>query len=246
MNVLFLGNSLIYYNDLPKVFEELARAAGKVVSVYSVTHSGATISDFTDEATEVGAKALPMLRNMPWDYVIIEPSRRITPFEDTVRAVELASAKKIQALARAAGGDVLLYSVWGNNNGKVRECKAESPIRIHRLNFHPYERKPHTAFMQRINAEFALELGGVKIAEAGYAFENLLAAYPDVNPYYQDERHPSPIGTYLAACVIFGTVFGERVNANPYDADLPCAALLRDVADATVHDRLIPDLSASE
>ena len=119
LNILFLGNSLMYYNDMPDLFAKIATANGKKVSVRSVTKGSATISDFTDERTEVGKQAIPLLKNNIWDYVIIEPSRRISPYENTVKEVELASAKKIQELAKAAGGDVLLYSVWGNNNGTV-------------------------------------------------------------------------------------------------------------------------------
>ena len=121
LNILFLGNSLMYYNDMPDLFARIATANGKKVNVKSVTKGSATISDFTDERTEVGKQAIPLLKNNPWDLVIIEPSRRISPYENTVKEAELASAKKIQELAKAAGGDVLLYSVWGNNNGNVVE-----------------------------------------------------------------------------------------------------------------------------
>ena len=119
LNILFLGNSLMYYNDMPELFAKIAAANGKKVNVKSVTKGSATISDFTDERTEVGAQAIPLLKNQPWDLVIIEPSRRISPYENTVRETELASAKKIQELARAAGGDVLLYSVWGKDRKSV-------------------------------------------------------------------------------------------------------------------------------
>ena len=79
LNILFLGNSLMYYNDMPDLFARIATANGKNVNVQSVTKGSATISDFTDERTEVGSKALPLLKNNAWDLVIIEPSRRISP-----------------------------------------------------------------------------------------------------------------------------------------------------------------------
>lgn len=243
MRILFLGNSLVFFNDLPGVLEQLMKAAGKEVYVQSVTKGSATISDFTDESTVVGQKALPLLQNERWDYVIIEPSRRITPFEATVREAELASAKKIREYALRAGGDVLLYSVWGNNNGKVHEFYAESPIRIERVATHPMERKAHTAFLQRTNAAFSVELGGVKIAEVGYAFENLICAHPEINPYHADHRHPCPEGTYLAACVIYETIFGESVKPIPFTLDLPASDILKEIADATVLGGRIPTLA---
>ncbi len=243
LNILFLGNSLMYYNDMPELFAKIATANGKKVNVQSVTKGSATISDFTDERTEVGSKAIPLLKNQSWDLVIIEPSRRISPYENTVKDAELASAKKIQELAKAAGGDVLLYSVWGNNNGTVIEYKANNPTSMTEVASHLMTRKPHTKFMHEVNLEFAEALG-VKVALAGYAFENCIAKYPEFNLYHSDERHPSPIGSYLAAAVIYTTVFGEKVEKIPYAISAaPAAGVLEGIANDTVLGGLVPDLT---
>ena len=246
LNILFLGNSLMYYNDMPQLFANLATSLGKKVNVKSVTKGSATISDFTDERTEVGKQAIPLLKNQSWDYVIIEPSRRISPYENTVKDTELASAKKIQELAKAAGGDVLLYSVWGNNNGNVVEYKANNPTSMTKVASHLMGRKSHTKFMHEVNLEFAGALGGVKVAPAGYAFENCIAKY-DYNLYDADERHPSPIGSYLAAAVIYATIFEENVEKITYAiGNAPTSGALESIANETVLGSLVPDLTEQE
>ncbi len=246
LNILFLGNSLIYYNDMPELFAQIAKANGKRVNVKSVTKGSATISDFAEERTEVGSQAIPLLKDQSWDYVIIEPSRRISPYENTVKEAELASAKKIQELAKAAGGDVLLYSVWGNNDGTVVEFKANNPTSMVEVATHLMGRKSHTKFMHGINLEFAAALGGVKVAPAGYAFENCIAKY-GYNLYHTDERHPSPIGSYLAAAVIYATVFEEKVEKIPYSiGNAPASGVLEGIANETVLGGLVPDLTEQE
>lgn len=246
LNILFLGNSLMYYNDMPELFAQIASVNGKKVNVKSVTKGSATISDFADERTEVGAQAIPLLKNNSWDYVIIEPSRRISPYENTVKEAELESAKKIQELAKAAGGDVLLYSVWGNNNGTVVEYKATTPTSMSEVASHAMGRKPHTAFMHEVNLEFAAALGGVKVAPAGYAFENCIAKY-EYNLYHSDDRHPSPIGSYLAAAVVYATVFGENVEKIPWSiGNAPASGLIEGIANDTVLGGLVPDLTEDE
>ena len=242
LNILFLGNSLMYYNDMPSLFSRIALANGKRVNVKSVTKGSATISDFADASTEVGAKALTLLKTQKWDIVVIEPSRRITPFENTVKEAELASAKVIQQLAREAGGEVLLYSVWGNNTGTVAEYKALTPISTIKVTTHSMDRQSHTQFMHEVNLEFAEELGGVKVALAGYAFENCIAQH-DYNLYFSDEVHPSPIGSHLAAAVIYATIFGENVSAIPYSIENPPAAGdLESIANKTVLEGLSPQM----
>ncbi len=244
INILFLGNSLMFYNDMPELFAQIAAANGKEVNVQSVTRGSATISDFVDERTIVGAQTIPLLKNNHWDLVVIEPSRRMSPFENTVREAELESAKKMQALAKAAGGDVLLYSVWGNNCGAAVEYKAHTPINVSEVATRPIDRKSHTKFMHEVNLGIAAALGGVKVALAGYAFENCIAKYPEFNLYDPDECHPSPIGSYLAAAAIYATAFGENVETIPYAMDnAPGAGVIEGVVKDTVFGGLVPDLT---
>ena len=46
LRILFLGNSLMFFNDMPSLFRNLAEKAGKEVYVDSITRGSATISDF--------------------------------------------------------------------------------------------------------------------------------------------------------------------------------------------------------
>ena len=242
LNVLFLGNSLMYYNDMPEIFGALANGAGRKVNVKSVTKGSATMSDFASQSTEVGAQAIPLLKNQKWDYVIIEPSRRISPYENTVKDAEFASAATLKSLAEAAGAKVILYAVWGNNNGTVVEYSAASPTSISETGTHTMSRKAHTKFMEAVSAELADRLGGVAIAHAGYAFENFIAAHPTVNLYHTDERHPSPDGSFLAACVIYDTIFGASASESPYTMNLSSAADSKAASDATVLQGVVPEL----
>jgi len=242
LNILFLGNSLMYYNDMPEIFASLATGAGRKVSVKSVTKGSATMSDFASQSTEVGAQAIPLLKNQKWDYVVIEPSRRISPYEDTVKEAEFASAATLKSLAEAAGATVVLYAVWGNNNGTVVEYKAASPTSISETGTHTMSRRPHTKFMEAVSAELSEKLGGVLVAHAGYAFENFIAANPSVNLYHTDERHPSPDGSFLAACVIYDTIFGVSASESNYSMNLSSETASKAAADATVLSGVVPEL----
>ena len=239
MNILFLGNSLIFYNDLPAMFERLARAAGKEITVGSVTKGSATVSHFASETDPLGQRAREALTAQRWDYVLIEPSRRITPFEDSVLQAETEAAKTVQQLAAQAGAEILLYAVWGNNDGVLRECVAEEPPHMPFVRPHPISRAAHTQFLHDTSHRISAALGGALIAEAGYAFENMIEADPTVELYHTDLRHPSPAGTYLTACTLLATLCGERTEGIPPTEELPCTALQR-VADATVLSGKIP------
>lgn len=243
VKVLFLGNSLMYYNNMPLKFQELAKAAGKQVSVDSVTQGSATMGHFADRTTSVGATTYTKLTNEKWDYVIIEPSRRITPYENTVLETELSAAKILKELATAAGAQVLIYSVWGNDNGALTVYEATSMSESRTLQIEMITRQAHTAFMRSVAEKVSDAIGGAPIIDTGYAFENVIASNPEINLYAADSRHPSLEGSYLAACTIFSTMFAESTGENSFTEDIPSAGALQKISDETVLSGLVPDLS---
>lgn len=242
MHVLFLGNSLMFYNDMPAIFEALATAAGKDIHVSSITKGSATISHFADETDPLGLRTREALSAQHWDYVVLEPSRRISPYEDSVLHAETQAAKVMQQLAAQAGAKILLYAVWGNNDGIVKECVAEAPPHMPFVGKHACARDAHAQFLHRVSHYISNELGGVAIAEAGLAFETVMHDEPTIELYHTDLRHPSPAGSYLAACTIYATLFGEKTEGNPHHASLPCAALLQETADRVALHGHMPDL----
>ena len=244
LRVIFFGNSLMFFNDMPSLFRNLAEKSGKQVYVDSVTRGSATISDFANSTTDVGSQAYNKLQTQSWDYVIIEPSRRITPYEDTVYKAELAAAKVMQRMAENAGAKILLYCVWGNNDGTLTEYNATNPIAMVKGQVHyDYTRKDHVKFLRKVNENISEALGGVGIIDAGYAFENCIAEYPAINLYDTDERHPSLEGSYLAAATVYATIYGESPENIGFTGGSVLYFEMQRMAKATVIDKRIPDLT---
>lgn len=238
--VLFLGNSLMYYNDMPSTFGKLATAAGLKVTVDSVTEGSATIALFADRGTGIGATAYKKLTEEKWDYVVIEPSRRITPYEDTVLNSEIAGAKTISALATAAGAQTVIYSVWGNNDGTLKIYEATSASATKQISSVSVTHSEHTAYMRKSCELVAQAINCTIIADAGYAFENSMVKNPEINLYYTDLRHPSAEGSYLAACTVLSAIYGTNPIGNSYTSGLSGAKALQEIAKETVIDRKVP------
>lgn len=246
LKVLFLGNSLVYYNNMPLIFESLVKSAGKDVYVDSVTKGSATMSLFADKTTDIGALAYSKLTTEKWDYVIIEPSRRITPFENTVLEAEISAAKILSNLAKDAGANILIYSVWGNNDGTLTVYKATSASGTQQLQTESITHMKHTAFMRSASGKVSEAIGGAQIIDAGYAFENVMAKNPEINLYDPDLKHPSLEGSYLVACTVFSTIYSEKTEGNGYKANIATAGILQKAADDTVLDKLVPELTEIE
>jgi hypothetical protein len=74
------------------------------------------------------------------------------------------------------------------------------------------------------------------VIPAGLAFAKAISKRPDLELYQPDKRHPTLIGTYLAACTTFASIQGKSPVGNAYTAgiDPDTAKLLQTVAWETV------------
>ena len=100
----------------------------------------------------------------------------------------------------------------------------------------PYKNKP--LMRQELRQEFikAANKNNILLIPAGEAFYSFTKAYPDIDLYTRDLRHPSKEGTYLAAAVVFATIFNTAVEGNKgiKDIDPEDALKIQQVADSTV------------
>ena len=53
-----------------------------------------------------------------------------------------------------------------------------------------------------------LESSNIQIVPVGTAFRLFKKEYPNISLYTSDNKHPSPVGVYLAACVFLKTLTG--------------------------------------
>jgi hypothetical protein len=96
--------------------------------------------------------------------------------------------------------------------------------------------------MLRRTAEMYIEVGneiGAVVIPAGLAFEEAYRRRPDMKLHFElDGSHPSLLGTYLAACTVYATLYGRRCEGNAYDYQGTIARedalFLQKVADDTV------------
>ena len=58
------------------------------------------------------------------------------------------------------------------------------------------------------------------VIPAGLSFARVVNERPDLELYQADKRHPSLIGTYLAAATVYATLTGLSPETNGFSADI--------------------------
>jgi hypothetical protein len=105
VRALFIGNSLTVSNDLPGMFEAVAKSAGvEDVTQRAVAVGGFSLQDHWDRGA-----ARRAIRDGRWTHVVLQQGPSSLP-ESEAQLREVV--KKFAAEARAGGARVVLYGVW--------------------------------------------------------------------------------------------------------------------------------------
>lgn len=185
-DVLFIGNSYTYYNDMPEsYFKKVAEEAGYDVTVTAVTNGGAYLYQYADPEHEIGKRLRREISKKKYDVAVIQ-EQSVYPIKNEKGF--LSGVRDIKALIDAK--HFVLYATWGRNIGS-------STLEELTLTREGMTEKLSLAYNE------AAKLYGMRVAEVGKAF---LRYEPRNDLYDEDGSHPSAIGSDIAAGVIFETV----------------------------------------
>lgn len=207
-NVLFIGNSYTFYNDMPTAyFQVMAKACGYDVQVTAITKGAYTLEKFTDPNDGFGARVARTLTPGAFDYVILQ-EQSVRPAVDTVPAFYDA-VRKLAGMIRQSGAQPILYSTWGRETGSdtLEKYSMTNESMTWKL----------AAAYDAIGKEL-----DIPVMHAGLAFYDVYTN-SDINLYNADHSHPSAEGSYLAAMTLFCGIFGvdptEAAFSGPVDAE---------------------------
>lgn len=102
--VLFIGNSLTYFNDLPGTLSRIAAAAGDTIHARYVAFPDFALEDHWAEGSAARA-----LKGDRWDYVVMQQGPSSLPENQLLLATW---TQKFAPLIRDAGATPVLYQVW--------------------------------------------------------------------------------------------------------------------------------------
>ena len=111
---------------------------------------------------------------------------------------------------------------------KLRSAVTKLAARIREVNAIPLLyltwARQHIPEMQDVITETYLRVAqetDAMVAPVGYAWRKALSASPGLALHVEDRSHPSMLGSYLAACVFYATLFGETPVGLPNEFRLP-------------------------
>jgi hypothetical protein len=119
LNVLFVGNSLTYYHDLPATVAGIAAAAGDEIRVGMVAGPKLTLMDHL----QPGGSAEAAIRGGRWDVVVLQQGATM---DSASRDTLILAAERFDTIIRSVGARSALYMVWPPADRPEGYCAARA------------------------------------------------------------------------------------------------------------------------
>ena len=203
MNILFIGNSYTYYNDMPAIFQVIARDNGKDVTVTAVTKGGRKLIAYRDPYDPTTEKLTEAL-TQHYDICILQEQSvlPITEFDTFMEGLTL-----VKNMVGSQANKFILYSTWGRKAGSKT------------LSEHGWDTEGMTEMLAQSYGKAAAQFG-TEVAPVGKNFLAASRLLPDVDLYNPDLTHPSYAGSVLSALTHYYTIFKEfPENTGSLDLD---------------------------
>ena len=217
--MLFIGNSLTQVNDLPAVVAELSRAAGDDPPLEVAT---VAFGGFSLEDHLAQGDARKAIAKTGWDVVVLQQGPSTLPES---RSNLIQYTQRFAVYIRGVEARPALYGVWPE---KERLDAFDDGIDSYRL---------------------AAEAVDGLLFPVALAWKTAWARDPSLPFYGEDDFHPSRLGTYMAALVIYAEVRDKSpvglpatltVDGYPYAVDPASARICQQVAQEITNTKARP------
>ncbi len=206
-NVLFLGNSYTYVNDLPTILSGLANSNEHTLVKDQNTPGGYRLMNHANSTT-----SMDKIRKGSWDFVVLqaqsqEPSWPINQIEVEVFPYAKILSDTIKKYNPCA--EILFFETWGRKNGDQQNCQSWPPV----CSFE--------GMNDRLLAGYYMmtEQNEASISPIGIAWRVARedGIMDEIDLFSSDGSHPSPYGSYLSACVMYYSIFKEPIHSSFYN-----------------------------
>lgn len=189
LSVLLVGNSSIYYNNMPEMLEYIAQENKRKLKTKLISFGGYTLRDHLND--KIVEKTLDSLS---WDFVVLNEQSTLGEnyFVNGLQRVRESesfyeSVREFDSLIRKRGAKTVIISLYPRKNVP----KTDGDI----LDY---------SYM-KIAKELDIELSPVS-----QTWKDVLKAESKWQLYRDDNLHPTPLGSFVTASVIYSTITDSK------------------------------------
>ncbi len=193
LSILFIGNSFTSHNNLPLMFQSLAKEAGIETHTESVLRNGARL---LDHAT--GKEAVDKIRSRMWSFIILQEQSQYPAYSHSRQQMK-EGVRVLKEASKGTSAKTLLFMTWGYRNGD--NLNAQDPGT---RTFEGMQERLKLGY-QEVGHELSVE-----VCPVGLAWLKARQMDPGLELWISDGIHPSVMGTYLTASCFYARLLHRR------------------------------------
>ena len=239
INVLFIGNSLTYYNDMPQMLQKMVHETNPDIVIDQITFPGMSISDHMDkiieshsgnnlrtrskkpgEITETEKK----IKEKDWDIIILQTGGVSVLIPESVEYKINPAIQRIKTLA-GSKTSYILFNTWATSEDFPREyCYRGFQIAPSLERMKEYcsaSIENEKDYLSKLNDSYKsiAENNVLEKTDHGVIFQKVFNNHPELE-ILEDEMHPSKLGAFLSAGIFYEKITRKDVSTFNYTGDL--------------------------
>jgi hypothetical protein len=253
INVLFIGNSLTYYNDMPEILQHMFKSQKLNYEVSQVSYSGITLTQHLNRkitaTTGKGAQLSPLgisdtsetiklLQLKKWDFVVLQEGTVRLLIPEVKTLLVIPAVKDFKEKLKNTQTEIILFKTWpstdtfpkqhcypkGIIDKTIEKDMCCSPI----INSLEEEVKLINSAYDTV--AMTSNIPTVPITDC---YMEIIKNYPQINLYGDKYSHPSKLGAYLNACMFYKFFTKQKATTIKYigDIDEKTAKIIQTVVD---------------
>lgn len=251
LNVLFIGNSLTYFYDMPQTLQKMLDETNPNIKIDQMTNPGQSLSghlsDIVTSRTENGISVQKKedgeiteteikLKEKKWDIIILQTGT-VSVLIPKNREIKVNKAvSDIKDLVDNPNCEFILFNTWPSKKEYPKKyCYSGYSIdkSIEDIDYCSPVIENLEQEIKLINESYDLvaEKNGIKKSDNGTKYYEILTEYPEIE-LYDDDSHPNANGSFLNACVFYQMLTSKKATVLKYNGEIEpkTAELLKKIA----------------
>lgn len=248
INVLFIGNSLTYYHDMPKTLQAMLNEKHLNYSIEQSAYAGMSLKGHLrdivydskgdtlysrdkepGEITETEKK----IKSKKWDIIFLQEVTGGIYFPDVIQEVTNPSIKSIIEFNNDRNCKYILFKTWTSKGIYPRKSEC---LPKHYFDWEKYYINEETSnkitfcSVERLNLEQDVNIlnsffdtiaedNGLSKTNHCNLHYKIRTKFPELE-LYDDEYHPSELGSFLNALEFYRILTNEKISKLKYNGKL--------------------------
>ncbi|WP_053971219.1 hypothetical protein [Mangrovimonas sp. ST2L15] len=251
IHVLFIGNSLTYFYDMPQTLQMMLNETHPNIKIHQSTFPGQSLSghlsDIITSRTENGISTRKKvegeqtetelkLAERPWDVVVLQ-SGTVSFLIPEVREFKINTAiTEIKDKVGNPNCKFILFGTWPSKEGYPKEYCYPSRIVDPSIEKEKCCSPILESLEQEIKTidksyELVAQENDLLKSNNGEKYFEVLTQFPELE-LYDDDIHPNKNGAFLNACIFYQLLTNKKATDLKYIGDIEpeTAKLLKQIA----------------